>query len=62
MRGHLREIAQLLAFQHHNTVPFDPVACVHREEGEPDFMNALANELATKVQHNMSLSSLIPVR
>lgn len=48
-RGHLREIAQLLAFKHHNTVPFDPVACVHREEGEPEFMNALTNELMTKV-------------
>ena len=48
-RGHLREIAQLLAFKHHNTVPFDPVAVVHREEGEPDFMNALTNELMTKV-------------
>ena len=48
-RGHLREIAQLLAFKHHNTMPFDPVACVHREDGEPEFMNTLANELATKV-------------
>ena len=49
-RGHLREIAQLLAFKHHNTVPFDPVAVVHREEGEPDFMNVLTNELMTKVE------------
>ena len=48
-RGHLREIAQLLAFKHHTTVPFDPVACVHREEGELDFMNTLTNELMTKV-------------
>lgn len=48
-RGHLREIAQLLAFKHHNTVPFDPVAVVHREEGEPEFMNTLVNELMTKV-------------
>ncbi len=44
----LREIAQLVAFQHLNTTPVDAVACIYRENGDNDFMNLLANELAEK--------------
>ena len=47
-RKRLREIAQLLAFKHLNTSPLDPVACVHREDGDNEFMNTLANELVEK--------------
>ena len=48
-RNQLREIAQLIAFKHLNTVPLDPIACIHREDGDVEFMNIVANELTTKV-------------
>ncbi len=50
VRTQLREIAQLLAFQHLHSDPIDPVACVHRDDGDNEFMNILANQLSPKVQ------------
>lgn len=48
-RNQLREIAQLVSFKHLHTEPLDPVACIHREDGDVEFMNIVANELAAKV-------------
>lgn len=48
-RNQLREIAQLIAFKHLHTEPLDLVACIHREDGDVEFMNIVANELVTKV-------------
>ena len=50
VRTQLREIAQLVAFQHLHSDPIDPVACIHRDDGDNEFMNILANQLAPKVQ------------
>ncbi len=47
-RNQLREIAQLMAFKHLSTTPLDLVACIHREDGDNEFMNILASELAEK--------------
>ncbi|KAL5508833.1 hypothetical protein EMCRGX_G004088 [Ephydatia muelleri] len=45
----LKELAQLLAFQHlHSNDPVDPVATIHRNEGDNMFMNLLAKELTPK--------------
>ena len=49
VRSQLREIAQLLAFQHLHSDPVDPVACIHRDDGDNEFMNIVANQLAPKV-------------
>lgn len=49
VESQLKELAQLLAFQHLNTNPVDPVATIHRNDGDNMFMNVLAKELAPKV-------------
>ena len=51
IRNQLREIAQLLAFQHLHSDPVDAVACVHHDDGDMEFMNILANQLTTHVSH-----------
>ena len=49
IRSQLRELAQLMALKHLNTHPVEPLACFHREDGDVEFMNTLASELAGKV-------------
>lgn len=49
VRAQLREIAQLVAFRHLHSDPVDPVACVHRDDGDVEFMNIVANQLTPKV-------------
>lgn len=49
-RTQLREIAQLLVFKHLHTDPIDFVACVHREDGDNEFMNIIANGLTAEVK------------
>ena len=49
-KNQLREIAKLLAFKHLHTDPLDKVACIHRDDGDSDFMNIIANELSVKVR------------
>lgn len=49
VRMQLREIAQLLVFRHLHSDPVDRVACVHRGDGDVEFMNILANQLAPQV-------------
>jgi misacylated tRNA(Ala) deacylase len=44
-RGYLREIAQLLVYKHLHSESRDPVACIHRDDGDIEFMNVIANEL-----------------
>ncbi len=53
-RNHLREIAQLLVHKHLHSDPVDSdpvdsVACFHREDGDVEFMNILANQLSPQV-------------
>lgn len=48
VRAQLREIAQLVAFRHLHSDPVDPVACVHRDDGDVEFMNVVANQLTPK--------------
>ena len=50
VRTQLREIAQLLAFCHLHSDPMDRVACVHRDDGDVEFMNILANQLSPEVR------------
>lgn len=38
-----------MAFKHLHTVPFSPLACYHRSDGDIEFMNVLASELSGKV-------------
>ena len=47
-RNQLREIAQLLVFQHLHADPVGTVACFHRDDGDNEFMNIIANELSAK--------------
>lgn len=49
VRTQLREIAQLLVFRHLHSDPVDRVACVHRDDGDVEFMNVLANQLSPEV-------------
>jgi len=49
VRSQLRELAQLQAFQHLHSDPIDLVACVHRDDGDMEFMNILANQLSSQV-------------
>eukprot|EP00118_Oscarella_pearsei_P010240 m.62153 g.62153 ORF g.62153 m.62153 type:complete len:414 (+) comp35043_c0_seq7:278-1519(+) len=44
-RLHLREIAELLAFKYLHEDIKDTVVCAHREDGDIEFMNVLANKL-----------------
>lgn len=48
-KAQLREIAQLLSFCHLHSDPLDTVACVHRDDGDVEFMNILANQLSPQV-------------
>ena len=48
-RNQLREIAQLLVYKHLHSAPRDPVACVHRDDGDNEFMNVMANGLTAEV-------------
>ncbi len=48
-RNQLREIAQLLVYKHLHSEPVDCVACVHRDDGDNDFMNMMANGLTAEV-------------
>ncbi|XP_062520178.1 alanyl-tRNA editing protein Aarsd1-like [Corticium candelabrum] len=45
-RSYLREIAQLIVYNHLHNESRDPVACIHRDDGDMEFMNSVANELA----------------
>jgi misacylated tRNA(Ala) deacylase len=47
-RGHLREIALLLAHSHLSSPSPEPFMCIHRDDGDTEFMNTLGNELAPK--------------
>lgn len=49
VRTQLRELAQLIAFRHLNSDPRDTVACIHRDDGDVEFMNILANQLSPQV-------------
>ena len=55
-RRHLREIAQLLALKYHNTMPFDPVACVHWEDGEPGRVHEHIGQLMSLLQRYIGIS------
>ncbi len=48
-RSQLREIAQLLVYQHLHSEPVSRVACFHRDDGDSEFMNTLANGLTEQV-------------
>jgi hypothetical protein len=48
-RAQLKEIAQMLADRHLHSDPVEPLACFHREDGDVEFMNTLANQLAPQV-------------
>jgi misacylated tRNA(Ala) deacylase len=45
MRTQLRDLAQLVAFKHLHQNPVDPLAVIHREEGDNEYMNIVATEL-----------------
>ena len=49
IRTQLRELAQLIAFRHLHSQPVDPLAIVHKEEGDNEFMNIVASELSSHV-------------
>lgn len=49
VRAQLRELAQLLADCHLRSDPVDPVAFFHRDDGDTEFMNVLANQLSPQV-------------
>ena len=46
----MREIGQLLAQRHLNSDPVESVACFHRDDGDVEFMNVLANQLSPEVR------------
>ena len=48
-RNQLREIAQLLVYKHLHSDPVERVACVHRDDGDNEFMNIIANGLTAEV-------------
>ena len=54
-RTQLREIALMLAWRHLHSDPVDPVACVHRDDGDVEFMNIVANQLAVEVCGHMHI-------
>ena len=58
IRTQLREIAQLLVFQHLHSDPVDPVACFHRDDGDVEFMNIVANQLTTHVSTLADMESV----
>ena len=51
VRLQMKEIAQLLVFQHLHSDPVDPLACIHRDDGDMEFMNILANQLTPHVSN-----------
>ncbi len=57
LRNQLREIAQLLAFQHLHSDPVDCVACIHRDDGDVEFMNIVANQLMCHVSVHEHVSN-----
>ncbi|XP_003389337.1 PREDICTED: alanyl-tRNA editing protein Aarsd1-like [Amphimedon queenslandica] len=48
IRTQLRELAKLLSFQHLHNEPVDPLAIIHRDDGDNEFMNIIASELTKK--------------
>lgn len=42
-------MAKLLSFQHLHNEPVDPLAIIHRDDGDNEFMNIIASELTSKV-------------
>ena len=36
-------------YKHLHSAPRDPVACVHRDDGDNEFMNVMANGLTAEV-------------
>lgn len=55
LKAQLREIALLTAYRHLHSDPMDLVACVHRDEGDVEFMNILANQLCPQVSTILGL-------
>lgn len=47
-RNHLREIAELTVSLHLNSLPVSKICCIHREDGDNEFMNIVANKLTEK--------------
>ena len=59
LRSQLKEIAQLLVFQHLHSDPVAPLACIHRDDGDVEFMNTLANQLTPHVSHMAQLMMVL---